>query len=375
MTPTDGKVPLRYDVLAIVGGIVLASVLVAMICGSQVREVKELTLGKIEATDDQNDCLATDLRNGERILANAPTPRPVLLWLGNSQLTTVNNYSLDQYPTPILLQRELSRTGVQVVAFGPPNGNPQEHLVLFHAVSDRRKVGILLLAVCFDDLREDGVRPDIAIGLKDERVREAVSSSQVGKTLVHVAKPVSDDAQHHQPSSQELTESTLDRLLASFSPHWEARGRARSMIAVWLYQLRNTVFGIKPQTVRPVIASRYRKNMDALDALLDAARGKGVHVIVYLPPLRTDIPSPYDAVQHQQFKRELQTMVEGRGQFYDYEEVVPGDEWETKNGTALGVSEELDFMHFAYPGHVRFTRRLIDDLTGTGWIAKLWGRP
>jgi hypothetical protein len=363
----------RYDWVGLFGGIVLSIILILLICGSQVESPKELTVGRIDEWLE-NTCLATDLRNGSHLLSTTDPSRPTLLWLGNSQLTAVNNRQPDQFPAPLLLHRELVQRGTDLVAIAPPNGNLQEHLVLFHAVVTRRKINTLLLPVCFDDLREDGVRPDIALAQKDDAVREALAASPAGQRIMNEAAPAEPMPDQPRPTS-EVTEEFLNRWLASVLPQWAARGRARSLIAVRIYQMRNTLFGIKPQTVRPILASRYERNMAALEALLESADRKGIQVLVYLPPLRTDVSFPYDPAQYAKFKEELRRVTGRRGRFTDYDGLVPGAEWETKAGTTLGVQEELDFMHFAYPGHVRFKGQLLQDLTSFGWVPPAGGRP
>ena len=105
--------------------------------------------------------------------------------------------------------------------------------------------------------------------------------------------------------------------------------------------------------MRRKIPAAYNKNLAAFYAILIAAREHGTQVIVYIPPLRSDVPRPYDPLEYTNFKNDIENLtVSSGGRFMDFEQLVPGPLWGTKDSTSVNGGQELDFMHFQEAGHV-----------------------
>ena len=80
------------------------------------------------------------------------------IWLGNPQLHTINQ------PTPgdaLAPQHASEALGYRVYGLSLNNANLQEQLVVLHWSLARRDSDWLILAVCYDDLREDGLRDEL----------------------------------------------------------------------------------------------------------------------------------------------------------------------------------------------------------------------
>jgi hypothetical protein len=131
------------------------------------------------------------------------------------------------------------------------------------------------------------------------------------------------------------------------------REAMRGNLFIWIYMLRNTIFGIRPGTIRPMISKNYDKNFSALKSILDISRSKNIEVYLYIPPIRSDVPLPYDIDEMEKFKRELQLLVDNysNAKLKDFTTIVPGKFWGFKEPTNFIDKREIDFMHFQYEGH------------------------
>ena len=127
-----------------------------------------------------------------------------------------------------------------------------------------------------------------------------------------------------------------------------------------LYRFRNQVFGIKPTSIRKKIPYRYQENLEALRALLEAAKEDDVNVILYNIPIRQDLSLPYDMSDYQAFQKDTSKLAADYGsRWVNLEAVVPSEYWGEKSATSLGEDVEVDFMHFQAPGHEILAREIL----------------
>lgn len=306
-------------------------------------------------------------------------PNEAALWLGNSQVHAVNQLQPGETNAAPLLFKSLQKKGIDLLTFSLPNANLQEHYVLFEYLRVRMPLKLLILPVCFDDLREDGLRnPDVTDFLGDSETAHSLSETLIGRRLLNSAASADkntdlggakDDTEGIAGTIQERVEKRLNDWLGVHSRLWRLRPEIRGWLFYSvLYPFRNTVLGITPSTTRKVIPGRYRDNLAALEATLVRAKSTGVRVIVYVVPLRGGVKIPYDAAEYMAFKAELEHLVQQHGAtFENLENLVPDESWGTKSSTSFKASEEIDFMHFAFPGH----RLLADALDRTATTAML----
>jgi hypothetical protein len=113
------------------------------------------------------------------------------------------------------------------------------------------------------------------------------------------------------------------------------------------------LFAIKATTERKMIPARFEKNFLALQKTLDHADQRDIPVLLYIPPIRTDVKVPYDLVEYEDFKNKVFLMAsEYNGvTFKNWEAIVPGKYWGLKASTSGDSEPELDFMHFQFRGH------------------------
>jgi len=94
--------------------------------------------------------------------------------------------------------------------------------------------------------------------------------------------------------------------------------------------------------------------MDALNLLLNECKHNGVKVLLYIPPIRSDVTLPYQLDLYNQFKKDIIKICDNEKNnfFYaDFDTIIPGYLWGYKASTNLLDKREVDYMHFKYKGH------------------------
>lgn len=277
-----------------------------------------------------------------------------VLWLGNSQVHAVNQWREGEVNAPPILFEALKKQGLDLLTFSQPNANLQEHYVLFEYLRRKIPLHVLVLPVVFDDMREDGLREEVAVLAHDETTAAALNGTEIGQRLLAKAQSVQQDTETAgiAQTAQERVERSLNTWLEEHSRLWQARPEIRGQLFLGLYQTRNALFGIKPTTKRKVIPSRYRHNLGALRAILSVAERNNIGVVLYVAPLRGGVEMPYVEEQYSRFKSDVEALTKDFSAVYtNLETLVPDDLWGTKGATAIGGDEELDFMHFQAAGH------------------------
>ncbi|GAB5522005.1 MAG: hypothetical protein RhofKO_42560 [Rhodothermales bacterium] len=295
-----------------------------------------------------------------------------VLWLGNSQLHGLNQPQEGDSTAVARFDAWLRARGHYSVTLSQPNANLQEHYVLFELVREQLPLRLVLLPAVFDDTRETGLRSAVLNGLGESSARQALSVTDIGRQILAEApdlesKAAADggvvDLAALDHTVQERTERWLNARLERHVPLWANRPNARGEIFSTLYKARNTLLAIDPSTKRPMIPSRYAANMDALRALLASAAVHDIRVLVYIAPIRSDVPIPYISDEYAQFKHEIEQVAAEHGAaFANLEGIVPGPFWGTKEATRLGGGPEYDFMHFQDEGHRRLAHALTTEI-------------
>ena len=278
------------------------------------------------------------------------------LWLGNSQVHAVNKLQAGQENAPPILFRFLQKTGIDLITFSQPNANLQEHYVLFEYLKKRLlNLQLLILPVVFDDLREDGIRLEIAQAFIDVNIKTTLEQTEIGhKILVTHSENVNigEDMPALKDTFQERSEKILNNWLNNHSSLWASRPEIRGNLLLSLYLLRNTVFGIKATSKRRMIRSRYSNNMAALLAIIDSAKVSNIEILLYIVPIRNDVEIPYVLKEYNTFKEEIkQLSIDENIAFINLETLVASKFWGLKASTIVGGTPELDFMHFQALGH------------------------
>ena len=298
--------------------------------------------------------------------------QPVVLWLGNSQVHAINQYQIGEETAAPELHRRIQPENRYFLTLSQPNANLQEHYLLLAYLVDRLPIDTLILPVVFDDMREEGIRTSLVDALRDPATINTLDDTQVGLTML--ANYGDQDAAGNDMAAltdtvQERSERYLNQALENVWPLWAERPALRGEFFLSLYLLRNWALGIDPTSTRKMIPGRYAKNRDALKAILDLAKQRGIAILVYIVPLRNDVKVPYNLEEYAAFKTEVEALAVRPGvRFANLEDLVPAELWGAKAATTIGGGEELDFMHFQAGGHRLLAEALLQELTA------LWGK-
>lgn len=300
------------------------------------------------------------LRNLKEGVDNFDSSKPVILWLGNSQLHGVNQYKQGDQNAIGYLHDSLILLHRYAVAFSLPNANLLEHYVLLKYLSGDIKIDQLIIPVFFDDTREAGLRTDLLRDSIKYRVVDKGDTTLKGLAItgayasVKTGNSTDADMKALNATTQERVEKYLNDRMNEASSIWASRADLRSMIIYdYLFKLRNFVFNITPNTKRKLIPLRYNQNMDAFKAICRLCHENNIKLMVYIPPIRNDAEQPYIQEEYQRFKRDLEDYSNAYGfSLHNYENIVPAEYWGLKKSTSLGEGKmELDFMHFQGVGH------------------------
>lgn len=282
-----------------------------------------------------------------------------ILWLGNSQLHTINQFKAGDHLAPYWLA-ERSACGGCLLPLGLslPNASLQEHLLLAHMVTTRLSISGVVLKLVFDDLREDGLRDDLEPMLSAD-VRQALRRSDIGQEMLRSwdgrakAGVTADKTKALDGFAQKYLEDRLVDGLAALVPLWADRANLRSRLLTDLYETRNRAFGITPSSVRRIIRPRLERNMRALAALVEHLRAAAIPLLVYIAPIRQDVTLPYDVGAYRAWISGIERMGRELGfRFVNLERLVPDQEWGSIH------HGEVDFMHFQGSGHKQLAAAL-----------------
>lgn len=289
-----------------------------------------------------------------------------VLWFGNSQVPTINEHKAGQTTGVPALKARLAAKGLDLTVLVEPNASLQEHFVAYAHARQNVPVTAVVVSLVFDDTRETGLREHSSEGMDEPDVIARLSKHPIGRRIVerYRAAAAAEEAAKKPPSEQTLqerSEAALTGWLAEHSAVWKAREQANGKLGLLLHVTRNTIFGIKPESKRRLIESRYRDNLEALEAMLIDASEGGIKVLGYIAPLRPGVEVPYIDHEYARFKRDVSALFERHGAVVEnLENLVPKADWGDTFSTTANKDREIDFMHFMAPGHQRVAAALGD---------------
>ena len=297
--------------------------------------------------DEASQCLGPARRRS--------LPKQVL-WLGNSQLHAINQPKPDDVTAPVVLARRLRPQRIEVQAMSFPNASLTEFQLAWLFQRQDRHVDVLVVPLFLDDPREGTVRDILVPVARRPDIAATLRSTAAGRRTLAGLPAGEKDATGtaaHTPSLQDRSEAAITRALEACCSFQTMREKARGQIDIQTYMLRNWLFNVNAQSVRPIIPDVYAANLAALDAMLADAAAHGTRVITYIPPLRQDVAPPYTPADYARFKADTAAIAARHGAvFVNIDGIVAGPLWGTKAATRTGGDPELDFMHFQEPGHI-----------------------
>jgi hypothetical protein len=289
-----------------------------------------------------------------------------VLFLGNSQTHSINQMKVGESNYIKIIHDSLANENTEVLCHSMPNAGLQEFYLSYMYWKDKLKIRTIVIPLFFDDLREDGIR-DVFFSsliaqrylLQDttNRIEQRInanlksywySNAQIKDTQIIV----NQDNIALKETVQEGVENKLNKFLEINSNSWNNRENVRGDFFVWLYHLRNTILRINANTIRKMIPKRYSDNMEALNLILNDCKENNVKVLLYIPPIRSDLPLPYQQDLYSKFKSDIKALCKNNQfSFADFDTIVPGQFWGYKVSTNLLENREVDYMHFQFNGH------------------------
>jgi hypothetical protein len=302
---------------------------------------------------DESDielCLESYIKFGQK--------KDVTLWLGNSQLHSINNFKKGHETATIKLHKLAIKYNEYLISISQPNANLQEHFLLTAHIIKKLPVKYIILPVVLDDMREDGIRFSLKYLLKDQTTISEVKDYETGKRLLSQLQN-SDINKDNTKSLQDKSENYLNEKLSSIWSLWSKRTEFRGSLFNFLYKLRNYVFQINPSSTRKILKGEYKKNFQALNSLIQIAKKNKIKLIIYNVPIRNDVKIPYNIEDYNKFKKDLISISEQNSiKFLNLEKIVPNEFWGEKNSTIISKKKEIDFMHFKEQGHEILAKNL-----------------
>ena len=283
--------------------------------------------------------------------------KKVIFFLGNSQTHSINQKKEDDINMIELLHDTLNSFNVDVLCHSFPNASMQEFYLSFKYWQRKLPIKTLIIPLFFDDFREDGIKDvffeklvnskfvlDDNSNLVNQKINTNLKSYWGSKVNLHTAET-------SKSTIQERVEKSINNYLENNIVTWNQRENVRGDFFVWIYKLRNTIFGIKAQSIRKMIPLRFEYNMDALKLILADAKKNNVKIILYIPPIRKDVNLPYEKVDYQIFKEDIMNLKSHNCMVLDFDDIIPGKLWGYKEATNLLEKREVDYMHFQFKGH------------------------
>jgi hypothetical protein len=272
---------------------------------------------------------------------------------GVSQMYAVNNPK----PSDKIIVEHLDDLfvpfGLRAFGLAAPNMHNEEALLLLLTAlsSPRTHPNYFIFGVCFDKFRNVDVRPgmqrllrthpELAANWRDAAIKYRDRYPKASeKMLLTMTEAITDQKE------QEVTfEERLRTQVANYLPLVAARQDINANVMLELFEFRNWLLNITPQSKRQILQSRYELNQEFLKMIADIAKENRVVPVYYLIPLNPLAENPYIPAQYDMFKLWLQSYCQkNKIPFANLEGVVPSQFW----GEYLG---QPDFMHFRGEGH------------------------
>lgn len=320
------------------------------------------TQGKLIHIQHIRDPEPTDFLDGWK----ARGSKGVIFFLGNSQTHSINQLKSGDVNFIELLHHENVGDELEVMCHSLPNASFQEFYLSYSYWKEILPLKIVVIPAFLDDTREDGIRGDVfftdllmsrfqlhdTTNYLNSKINRELRSSWL--TDLRAKTNEQDSPLDEAKTFQERSEFFLNSTLEHHSMVWRNRENVRGEFFTWLYKLRNTAFGINASTTRRIIPQRYELNMKALKMLVRDCAARNIKVLLYIPPIRSDVKLPYEMSDYVKFKGDIKSIADQYPQavFYcDFDKIIPGNLWGYKAATNLNVDREIDFMHFQFKGH------------------------
>mgnify|MGYP006081818281 CR=1 FL=1 len=288
-----------------------------------------------------------DSNSIKKVISTIDNTKKTVFILGNSQTQSVNQLKNKQSNLVELVSFALPE--YNVISHTMPNMNLQEFWLSFSYWNSKITIDKVIIPVFFDDFRENQVRSHLINYVANKKF--LINGNDFISKKINNKISNENESENIKNIGQILEIKILDFLNSNFFI-WRNRTNIKTNIFVGLYNLRNTIFNIKPTSKRKVIKSSFKNNLKSLINILKFTDEAEILAYLYIPPIRQDYEIPYDLNEYKNFKKQIRdTISYFNGNFKNFETIVPPPLWGNKQSTNLSKKIEIDFMHFRFEGH------------------------
>ncbi|MBI4847220.1 MAG: SGNH/GDSL hydrolase family protein [Nitrospirae bacterium] len=278
----------------------------------------------------------------------------IALWLGASQLHSLSNPH-DEDSIALFYANERSKNrGSSLRYFQISHGNATmyELLAAYLAVRDGGiKPDILIFAVTFDDLKENGFRNSLQVRVTDELMRVGGEGIKIlekeveGLDKIKISNPVERSERSETP--QEAVEMKLVTWIEDFWKPYSFRGRLKGEIDLYFREkVAGLIFRVYKREAQLVPVDKIKWSLHALDALIKITKYDGVKLVFYRQPILIGKDFYNDRVAYDEFFKEFVGKLHANGvEYIDFEALVPPQDYGLTN------SDLPDHFHFNVNGH------------------------
>ena len=298
-------------------------------------------------------CEANNFKCVKSLIIDLNGSNENVLLFGNSQLGAINQFSEGDinYAHRLSIDINKSRSKpLTIRSIWMPNATLGEFKEIYLSMKKcPTRIDNLILPLFLDDTREQSIR---------ESLKNYVSN------ICDSFKPLSTNKYEEENNINYISNSDkLDKSILKSAFILKEIQSINFHFRVFLYQLRNSIFGIKASSKRKIIPAAYKFNVEALENIVDLREYSRMQTILYIPPLLhfdSGKNIPYFKDDYLNFKNEMKDICnKDNCSFYDLDSIVPDNKWGYKNSTNLQrEKKEIDFMHFTYDGHQIFSKKL-----------------
>ena len=294
------------------------------------------------AIENNNDiCIgnSNNIQCIENLLKDFDKKKNSILFFGNSQTGAINNYNPgDQTFISYLNQLlESQKKDFEVKSLWLANANIKEFELIHNSlIKCNLNPRYLFIPIFLDDMRNESIRYEL-INYSD------FLCGNISSLEKHEDSTIGNLAKLNNKIRNEI--KLLDKLK-------NLNGKFRTDI----YRLRNSIFNVKPNTIRPIKKGPYKNNLKALEKIINDRYNRNLNTIIYIPPLLFSNEKnkiPYKSKDYIIFKKTIKKKCQlGKCIYFNLENSVPNELWGLKASTSfIKRDHELDFMHFTGEGH------------------------
>ena len=302
-------------------------------------------------------CEANNFECVKNLMVDLNGSKQNTLLFGNSQLGAINQFSTGEINYAQQLSEESNQKidlPLTIRSIWIPNATLSEFKEIFLSMKKcSTRIDNLIIPIFLDDMGEQKIRDS----LKNYSTNICSDFSDLSQYKNAIKTNL-----HNMSNSDKLDKTILQNTIVlkdiqSINTHFR----------IFLYSLRNSIFGITASSKRKIVPTAYRQNLQSLKSIINSRQSLGMPTIIYIPPLlhiSSGNEIPYLKNDYSNFKNDMKNICDKKQCIYfDLDSIIPDEKWGYKASTSLkGEQNEIDFMHFTYEGHQIMSKAFINIL-------------